>query len=94
MELRIHDSIVAKIGQKHDLSSKEIEECFLNRDGNYLYDRREDHQTIPPTLWFIAETNKGRKVKVCFISDPDGPILKTAYEPNIKEIEIYQRYGY
>ena len=70
----------------------------MNRGGHYLKDTREKNQTIPPTLWFIAETNRGRRLKICFVpggpGNPDGPVLKTAYEPNPVEEGIYEKYGY
>lgn len=46
---------------------------------------------MPPTQWFIAETNQGRLLKIVFIEFDSGEIcIKTAYEPNKKEQEIYQ----
>jgi hypothetical protein len=43
-------------------------------------------------LWFVAETDYGRKLKIVFIQRSDGRIdIKTAYEANPTEIEIYER---
>ncbi|PLR33020.1 ADP-ribosyl-(dinitrogen reductase) hydrolase [Chimaeribacter californicus] len=98
MQIKIHPGILEKLLQKHGVSEKEVHECFLNRDGHYLKDTREKNQTLPPTLWFIAETNSGRKLKICFVprgpGNPSGPVLKTAYEPNRVEEDIYQKHGY
>ncbi len=73
------------------MSEREVEQCFENRDGSFLKDSREAHLTDPPTLWFIAETNKGRLLKVCFVNQENKIFIKTSYEPNSAEIEIYNR---
>lgn len=57
MQLVISDAIRAKLQAKHDVSSKDVRECFENREGGFLEDDREDHRTDPPTLWFIAPNN-------------------------------------
>jgi hypothetical protein len=45
-------------------------------------------------MWFIAETDKGKLLKVVFIELADGDYeLKTAYEPNIIEVNIYEEYS-
>jgi hypothetical protein len=44
-------------------------------------------------LWFIALTNQNRKLKIVYIQKGDQVILKTAYEPNDVELEIYERFG-
>ncbi len=96
--MQIAKSVLIKILQKHGVTPKEVAECLLNRDGRYLIDIREGHQTQPPTLWFIAETNKGRLLKICFVprgaGNDTGPTLKSAFEPNETEINIYQRKAY
>ncbi|WP_414165409.1 hypothetical protein ACMGGS_06025 [Superficieibacter sp. BNK-5] len=94
MDIIIHTSIKQKIEERHHVTEKEVEECFLNRDGNFLYDTREKNNTIPPTQWFIAETNKGRALKICFVQTPSALVLKTAYEPNETESHIYQKYAF
>lgn len=87
----IDKAIQAKIMEKHQVSCKEVRECFLNRNGDYLVDDREDNRTDPATLWFLARTNCDRLLKVCFIySEERGTsFLKTAYAPNEAEIELY-----
>ncbi|EME3604252.1 TPA: hypothetical protein ACHO10_005740 [Klebsiella michiganensis] len=96
--MHIAKTILIKIQVKHGVSPKEVNECVMNRDGGYLIDTREDHQTNPQTLWFIAETNKGRLLKICFVpkgdGNPNGPSLKSAFEPNDLEKNIYQRKAY
>lgn len=50
------------------------------------------HNSDLPTEWFIAETNMGVLLNVCFI-EKDGIIyIRTAYRPNDEEIRTYQKY--
>lgn len=96
MSLSIHASarIRNKIQEKHGVTMNEVEQCFLNRIGKILQDTRTDHQTNPPTLWFISETNRQRMLKIVFVLELDNSItLKTAYEPNTIEIDIYNKYA-
>jgi len=90
-----------KLAEKHSVSEDEVRQCFENMEGNLLKDRREDHQSDVITWWFVAETNRQRKLKVCFVirrvETTDGPKtffeVKTAYPPNADEIALYDRYG-
>ncbi|WGE69849.1 ADP-ribosyl-(dinitrogen reductase) hydrolase [Actinobacillus equuli subsp. haemolyticus] len=70
----------------------EILEAFSNINGQFLIDSREEHLSEPPTEWFIAETNRGIKLKVCFIRKNNDIYIRTAYRPNAKEIRIYEKY--
>jgi len=74
---------------KHGVNKDEIEQCFANRTGPYLEDTRADHLTDPITLWFIAETNFGRLLKIVFIDKNTDLHIRTAYSPNIQELCIY-----
>jgi hypothetical protein len=50
--------------------------------------------TMPPTMWFISETDRGRALKVVFIEHPSQVYeLKTAYEPSPEEERIYDKYA-
>lgn len=81
-------------GKTPPVSEQDILQCFANRDGCFLIDTRADNRTDPPTRWFIAETDYGRWLKVCFVLMPNGEIhLKTAYCPNSDEVRIYKKYG-
>ncbi len=94
MNLYYSQGIILKLLHKHHVSKIEVEECFLNRNKGFLEDIREQHKTIPPTQWFIAQTDNGRILKVVFIQFDDGIIeIKTAYEPNKKEVTIYEKYA-
>jgi len=89
----ISDQIATKLKDKHGVTPAEVEQCFLNRTGKFLIDTREDHVTNPPTQWFVAETNRGRKLKVAFVFKAGKVYLKTAYDPNPKELAIYNAHG-
>ena len=86
---RISDDVERKLREKHGVEFDEVIECFINRTGHYLRDTRERHRTVPPTEWFIAETNRGRRLKIVFIQHPDEIAIKTAYEPTPEEERIY-----
>lgn len=91
--LKISESVLRKLHDEHGVTRTEVEQCFLNRLGKLLVDNRAFRKTTPPTLWFIACTNKARNLKIVYIQDGETVELKTAYEPNEEESRIYRRYG-
>lgn len=94
MKIVITGRIRLKLERKHGVRPEEVEECFANRLGRFLEDTREQHRTVPPTKWFIAETDSDRKLKIVFMESEAGDIeIKTAYEPNHEEEKIYEKYG-
>lgn len=95
MNIQFSPAVKEKLRVKHNVTEKEVFECFANREGNYLMDTREIHKTTPPTLWFIALTNKGKILKICFIPPHQGhpAQLKSAFEPNEIERKIYASKG-
>jgi hypothetical protein len=97
VNIYISDRIKEKLLERHRVRPDEIRHCFENRDGKFLEDKREDHKTDPPTQWFIAETNQQRLLKIVFINQVmlkgSRIDIRTAYEPNKVEIEIYERYA-
>jgi len=95
MNLEITPRIRQKLTEKHGVSEEEIIQCFANREKEFLQDTREDHATDPATNWFVAETDRGRKLKVVFVYYPKEKkvVIKTAYEANETEIRIYQKYA-
>ncbi len=94
LNIRISPTIRFKLESKHKVSEKEIHECFYNRVYGLLEDTRENNKTTPPTRWFIAETDHGRLLKIVFVRHDDGCIyLKTAYEPNKLEVNIYEKHA-
>ena len=94
MAIKISAKVKAKLHKKHNVTEKEVEECFQSCEKSFLIDKRENHQTNPPTQWFISETDYGRLLKVVFIMNVDGDIeIKTAYEPNETEMYIYNKFA-
>lgn len=94
MKFVVPDTIKHKLSEKHNVSEIEIIECFSNvPNGGFLIDTREDHQTDPPTHWFIAETNVGRELCVCFMQLENRDIhIKTAFEPSEERKKIYIKF--
>lgn len=88
----ISDGIRAKLAAKHDVGEPEVHQCFANRTGNILFDTREKHVTDPLTKWFIAPTNKGRLLKVCYVPDGDY-FLRSCFEPDDNELALYRKHG-
>ena len=93
MALKCSSAVKQKLAQKHGVSLEEVQQCFANREGNLLEGIREEHKTDPPTQWFIAETDYGRRLKVAFMLKGDDIIIKTSYEPNQTEDGIYRKFG-
>lgn len=91
--LVVSEAIKIKLQKKHRVTIREVEHCFTNREGRLLFDNRASTKTNPPTLWFIALTNQNRKLKIVYIQKGTEVILKTAYEPNDLELDIYARFG-
>lgn len=92
----ISPRVRAKLDQKHGgVSESELDEAFANRDGDFLIDTREEHKTNPPTEWFVAQTDRGRLLKVVFVNRMDGTIeIKSAYTPEQPTIAFYKRVAY
>ncbi len=93
MEITFSPEIQKKLLTKHNVRMEEVEQCFYNRRGKLLEDTRENHKTNPPTLWFVAETDKRRKLKVVFILDGDIRV-KSAYDADETSIRIYKKCGF
>jgi hypothetical protein len=94
MTFDVSASVRAKLSAKvPPVSLGEIEECFINRENTWLEDTREEHLSDPVTLWFVAETNRGRKLKIVFI--PRVPIItiRSAYDPSAKALAYYQKHS-
>ncbi len=84
--------VIAKLRDRHGLTQKEVTECFANGEAVYFEDMEEEHQTDPPTWWFMAPTNHNKMLKICFIRKDDDIVIKTAFEPsNIKHLELYRQ---
>lgn len=90
--LSISAATESKLMTKHGVTPREVEQCFENIDGPLLIDSREDHKSDPPTLWFISRTNKNRLLKIAYIQKGETVHLRTCYEPNEAEIQIYLKF--
>ena len=91
--VHVSPHVKEKLKEQHQVTMREVHQCFENRLGNLLTDTRELTKTDPPTLWFIALTNKNRPLKIVYIQKGFQVILKTAYSPNSTESELYERFG-
>lgn len=89
--LIISSDILEKLTSKHEVTRAEVEESFMNRDGPYLSDNREEHKSDPKTEWFIAETDAGRRIKVVFVFNNGNVYLKSAFPANDAAIALYKR---
>lgn len=95
MSLYLSPRVRQKLLERHKVTEAQVMQCFANRCGRDLIDSRPKHRTDPPTRWFIAETDYGIKLKVCFILHPDTQLVekKSAFPPNDDEIHIYRKHG-
>jgi len=93
MSIVISPKICAKLAAKHHVTPEEVEQCFANRNGKYILDTREQHETGSPTLWFIAETYYGRKLKVVFVNENGNNYIRTAFPPSPATIQNYLEHG-
>lgn len=89
MRLILSQKIRDKLEDKHGVTEQEIQECFWNRDRTSLIDTREDHFSDPPTEWFIAETNYGRKLVIVYIPRAENIYIRSAFEPTTGRLGLY-----
>lgn len=93
MTIVISPRIRSKLALKHNVKPEEVEQCFANRNGEYILDTREEHAAGQPTYWFIAETHYGRKLKIAFISEHGNVYIRSAFEPSQATIQNYLDHG-
>lgn len=93
MAIIFSQAVREKLAVKHAVSEDEVRECFANKIGQYLQDPRADHKTDPPTLWFVAETNFGKRLKVIFVYRDGNIFIKSAYLADKDAIRIYDSIG-
>ena len=79
MDLYISPKVEQKLLEQHDVTVDEVHQCFYNREMKLQKDLRPEHYTEPLTRWFIARTNAGRMLQICYIPYSDRPALKTAF---------------
>jgi hypothetical protein len=91
LKLIIAEPITKKLADKHNVTRKEIEQCFLNRELPVLIDDLEDHRTDLPSLFFISHTNAGWCLKVVYIQKWPSVIIKTCFEPTEAMMAVYRQ---
>lgn len=91
MNIEISDAIREKLALKHGVTEVEVRQCFENREHKTLVELRTQHLTDPPSHWFLAETNRGRLLKIVFVPVDGRFYLKTAFEPSDKAISYYYK---
>ena len=95
MALFISPRVRQKLLTKHKVTEAQVLQCFANKTGRDLLDNRPEHHTDPPTRWFIAQTDFGIRLKVCYVFDPTTQLveIKSAFPPNEEEERIYKKFG-
>jgi hypothetical protein len=92
LQFKISEAVLSKMKKKHNVKEKDVFECFFNRTHSFLIDSREEHRTDPVTNWFIAKTDCGRTLKICFVSRDGNIEIKTAYAPSTPlAIDMYYK---
>ncbi len=92
-DLVVAKEVEEKLKNKfHSVSIIEVEEALSCFEGKLIEDDRAKNQTIPPTYWFLSETFEGRLLKIVIKLDKSKGIayLRTAYEPDEKEVIYYE----
>lgn len=90
MALIISPKIKEKLKEKHGVSEMEVYECIGNIAGGLFEDSAEEHKTNPPSFWFVAETDRGRWLKVVIVPKNGDFYLKTAFDAKAKHIQLYE----
>ena len=95
MALIISPEIEAKIGSADhgQITRKEVEECFDNHCGRYALDHRPQHLDSQgnPCPWFVAETNRRRRLKIMFVQENGNIYLKSAYPATQSVVDLFIR---
>lgn len=88
-QFKISKAVREKLLEKHNVTVDEVYECFYNREGPAFTDTRLDPQTDPPTQWFVAETDKLKKLKIVYCDYGEFFAIKSAFEATNKWQETY-----
>lgn len=92
MNIRISEEVLKKITARN-ITRTEVEQCFMNVEYGYCEDARAQHLTNPLTKWFVADTDRGRRLKIMFVPEKGGIDLKSAYEATEDVYRIYRKYA-
>jgi len=96
MALIISPGVRAKLADpSHNVTKEEILQCFANRSGKTCIDSRPHHKAEFPTLWFVAQTDYGRRLKIVYLHDlTNGNIeIKSAYAATDEVTRIFNKYA-
>lgn len=94
MGMIISPRVREKLGKPdHDVTEVEIVQCFANREAGDCLDTREEHRTDPVTRWFVAETDRGRRLKIVYMLQPGDVEIKSAYPANDEVTRIYRKFA-
>lgn len=92
MAIRVTPYVREKLERKHSVTVEEVKECFLNWSGVAFIDDSEEHfHDFPPSQWFVAETEKGRKLLVVFREENSDEWIVTAFDAGPTKIRNYER---
>lgn len=92
IEFVFSPKITKKLKEKHNVTTQEVEQCFFNSGSDAIEDKRAKNSSSHPTLCFIAQTNAGRELKVCFVFVPPNKVfIKTGYDPSEVEQAIFSK---
>lgn len=93
LRIFISNAVKDKLQNKHKVNPEWISGCFRNRRRDYMKEVREEHRTLPQTQWFIAEYEPEKQLKICFVylEEERAIVIKTAYPPSERELEIYMK---
>jgi uncharacterized DUF497 family protein len=89
MALIVSNKIKAKLLLKHQVTVEEVIQAFADRPDYVVEDEREDHKSDPPTVWFVASTDRGRMLKVAYIQRGDDIYLRTAHPAKEAHIRLF-----
>jgi hypothetical protein len=99
MPLTISLAVRAKLADPtHNVTEEEIVQCFANRSAGVCIDARPHHTNRDPslpTLWFVSETDYGRRLKIVYVHDlsTKNIEIKSAYLANDEVARIYAKYA-
>jgi hypothetical protein len=95
MTIVITSRIRDKLALKHNVTPEDVEQCFANRNGEYIEDTRPAHKRKDGlvTYWFIAENHYGRKLKVAFVEENGNLYICTALDASPAVIRNYLKNG-
>jgi hypothetical protein len=88
------DKVKAKIKELHEVEIEEVREAFLSHiacNERFIEETRKEHLKVHKKLWFIAETDQGRLLKVVLAEEGDSLELVTAYDPDEEDINYYEK---